>query len=687
MIEWQVGGDHLRVADEGNAEVGIGGKDITVTESAASFPRPVDETLETEIRELQLPRGELVIESLATGRTHRIAGEDTRRELPRGEYLLELDASLVTYLRFAGSVTVRAAADGTRVSFPDETRVLLGFRSEHDLPTARVIVPNEFEGIARAIGLLASAHKTETADRSFPAFRSHPPLLKRGEEFATPTSFEEPPDSGIEVVVPPDHGALYVVAPLVYYTGARLRIGGQTVPRLRVPGAAIERELSPMPGLEESVERLLRKTVFLDSLVRNAGPHGTPLAEQTMLDALGFEAETLYDAGMGRRLATYLEVPYEAVEHRLPDWHLATYVEPSYEALETLPFLLDRMSLIFTPHTSELEGRELVRRSLDDFYRSRSGTVANVDIVKPELGPGRFHGWLSDGVPIDVFKSTPTAYRNQLRYRARPHDRTSISVVLNDPEMEGEQETVAEIYERRAQERPLDLTVRESASVEELATVFETPHDFVHYIGHCEEEGLRCPDGFLSTEEIGRSAVQTFFLNACGSFYEGMNLVEKGSVAGAVTFTTVLNDHAVKVGSTFARLLMHGYSIERAMSLARRRIMMGKDYAVVGDGTHSLTVGEHDPPMTAQIDTIDEERYLLSIDCYSMDSTGSHYRPVGFDTDLSYLCGNTAHFTLEEDALARFLSRTPVSVVFDGDLYWSEALASRFTEQVPSKTE
>ncbi|WP_370515742.1 hypothetical protein, partial [Halapricum sp. CBA1109] len=57
--------------------------------------------------------------------------------------------------------------------------------------------------------------------------------------------------------------------------------------------------------------------------------------------------------------------------------------------------------------------------------------------------------------------------------------------------------------------RPIDVTVREDLTVGQLARELATPTDFLHYIGHCENGGLRCPDGTLSTAELARSRTRT----------------------------------------------------------------------------------------------------------------------------------------------------------------------------------
>ncbi|QFU83606.1 hypothetical protein [Natronorubrum aibiense] len=699
MIEWGVDDRVLRVTDADNTTVSVHGADLDIEESAPDIPRPVEETLTVTTDKLRFPHAVVYAFSLDSSERYELEPRGAPLSLPAGEYIVDIDTEIKTYLQFSGTATLEKTDDyeSVVVSFPDRYRVTVGFRSHHELPAETITVTDSPDAVATAISHLATAHKTDSPDRTYPTLRGHPPLLERGNALEIPDRLRAArSDAGIEVVVPPTYDALFVAAPLAYYLQATLRTaatpeGGLARPRLRLTDLGIEERLSPMPDLERDVERLLRKTFFLDCLVRNAGPYGTNLAEQRVLETLDLDADVLYNASPQQRLATYLEVPYEAIEHRLPEWHLSTYVAPEYDTVEQLPFLLDRLSMLYMPRTSKLEGKELIERSLADFYRDGNGggsshdrasasKVASVDIVKPELRTGRAHGWLADGVPIDVFKTTPEAYYNRLDYLERPTESTSVCVVLNDPEMAGEHDEVAEIYRQRAEELSMDVTVADSLSTAELARVFEHEYEFVHYIGHCENGGLRCPDGPLSTSSIDRCNVQTFFLNACGSYYEGIELIEKGSVAGAVTFTKVLNDHAVKVGSTFAKLLVNGYSLERALGLARSRIMMGKDYAVVGDGTHSLVQSDHRLPITITVEDLEDGtgRYLVTLDCYSTRVTGSYYFPHTEANEFAYLCGTESSFTLEASGVASLLRETDASVIYDGDLYWSETLAQQF---------
>ncbi len=685
MIEWEVTESGLRVSDAGTAEMTLRSPDLSVDGDGDAIPRPTDETVGVAASELRLPVA-VVRAAAESGDTQVELGGDTGPiDLPEGRLVVDVDAAVKTYLAVDGPATLRKTGgfDEVVLSLPSRTAITVGFRSRHEEPAGTITTPVTPEALATTFSHLHSSHKTTGPDRTYPTLRGHPPLVETGEELAVPTAVAAAtPDSGIELVVPPALEQLFVLAPLAYYLQAEVSVEERLGPVVRAPAAGVEHELEAMPHLERAAARFLRKTFFLDCLVRNAGPYGTNLAEASLLDALDLDASALYEASPAERLATYVDVPHAALENRLPDWHLSTYVNPEPQHVPTLPFLLDDMSLVYLPRTSELDGSELVERSLDDFYRSGAGQVASVDIVKPELRGGRVHGWLAHGIPIDVFKSTPTAYRNRLDH-ARADDGSGaleVAVVLNDEEMYDEREDVTDLYRSRAEDLPLELTVESHLSAERLGRVFEADYDFVHYIGHCETDGLRCPDGYLSAASLDRVGAEVFFLNACGSFHEGMELVERGAVAGAITFSQVLNDHAVKVGSTFARLLVNGFGIERALRLARRRIMMGKDYAVVGDGTHRLTRSENRLPASAVLRELEPGSFLLTYDQFTATDAGAYYHPYVGDDDYAYLCGNESEFALDREDVLEFLGRAEMPVVYDGDVYWSNLLRERLVE-------
>ncbi|MCL7417419.1 MAG: hypothetical protein M8354_06220, partial [Halalkalicoccus sp.] len=361
------------------------------------------------------------------------------------------------------------------------------------------------------------------------------------------------------------------------------------------------------------------------------------------------------------------------------EWHLATYLPAESEAARALPYALDRLSLIRPPETRPLDGKELLRRSLTDFYRRGDRQSVSIDAVTPVLGPARSHAWLDETVPIDVFNARTEAFENGLS-GLDTDGRLPFIVVQNDPEMGEEYAEVARIYEDHAADLPIDVTAHRNLTCEELSAVFQRPSAFVHYVGHCDKEGLRCTDGNLSVEEIPESNAQTFFLNACGTFYEGEALVERGSVAGGVTFSKVLNEQAATVGTTFARLLVYGFSIDRAMSLARRQIMMGKNYAVVGDGTHVLGGRRDRHPGTLLAEPTDEG-FSVTYDVLPNWTAGGWYYPREVGADTPHLTGTTTESTLDRSSLLAVVESTDAPVIYDGRFFWPEDLASHLRSQ------
>ncbi|NHN59444.1 MULTISPECIES: hypothetical protein [Halorussus] len=693
MIEWEETSSGLRVFDRTKTEVSIETDAWEAVEDGYDIDRPLDETLSGRVSELRLPPALVKATELHSGEEYTHGGDAEPLDLPDGEYLLNLSLNVKTYLRFSGGARIAKTSDYNElhVSFPDPVSVTFGFRSHHEAPVDTITVPPTPAGVATAVTHLSSSHKVTGPDRSYPTLRGHPPRIELGDETDVPDRLrDERFDVGIELVVPERFDYAFVAAPLAYYLQAELRVEDRRRPVLRAPAAGVDREFGTLPQFQHEAADLLRRTFFMDCLVRNAGEYSWDLAELSLLDDVGVDAAATYEASPADQLATYLDAPFERIEDDLPEWLLAMHVTPRADSATSLPYFLDTLSLIYLPESTDLEKDELLNKSIDDFYRADPsrveppspeparvrkgpGPVRSVDRRNPVLHEGQVNGWLAEGVPIDVFKAVPEAYENRFDYFDREGGDIDVTVILNDQEMVDEHETVAAIYEERAERIPIDVTVHEHLSKAELADVLESSHDFVHYIGHCEEGGLRCRDGNLAVADLERSRVQTFFLNACGSYYEGRDLVEKGSVAGAVTFTKVLNKQAAKVGVAFSQLLINGYDIAHAIQLARRRIMMGKDYAVVGDGTHQLTQCDNRYPTIATLEEVGDE-YRLEYRNLSMRNIGGVYEVYRDGDEKPRLHGTESTFTLDRSELFSFLERAKTPFVYDGDLFWSEEL-------------
>ena len=540
-----------------------------------------------------------------------------------------------------------------------------------------ITVPPTPEGVAAGLSHLSAALETTGPARSHPSMRGRPPALEVGEQLSIPESVrDDVPETGIELHVPPELNYLFVVAPLAYYLGAEVELDAHGPPRLLVPETGIECRFRELPTFQHGVGRVLQRVFFLDSLVRE---HAPPARRQKLLDRFGLDAERMRDLRSVERLGEYFWLADADLDEHLPEWQFSTYADPEMENVQCLPDILDSLSLVYLPEATELGEPDLLDRTLTDFYRSGSPArhpVQSVDVLDPELQAGQVHGWLAAGTPIDAFKMTPRAVENRRTYEQRHGgtDELDVTVVLNDDAMREEHAAVADIYRERAADRPLSVAVRERLTTRELADVFATPTDFVHYIGHCDRDGLACPDGRFSAATLDACRTRTFFLNACGSYHEGVELVEHGSVGGAVTLSRVLDEQAAKVGTAFARLLVHGFGLEPAMQLARRRVMMGKDYAVVGDGTYTLTA----PEQTPVVGWLESHAggYELTCEAAPTRRTGGTFQPPCRET--AHLTGTATTQSLDTEALAEILTDGDFPVIYGGDFHWSSELVGSF---------
>ncbi len=684
MMAWVAANGGVR-AIGGAGEVTVRTVDWEDRESGPELVQPVEECVTGTLSELRVPVENATLTDAAGGRRYDL-GEPVA--LDRGQFLLDCRPVVGTsggpgarqgpdielYCRFEGPAFVRRVNDHVVVSLGESRPVTFGFR-EHSENPATVTVPPTPAGVADGISHLSAALRTTGPARSHPSMRDHPPVVEVGDERSIPDAVAASvPETGIELRVPPSLEYLLVGAPLAYYLGATVTVEAEATPTLVAPSADVECRFRELPTFQHGVARLLRQVFFYDTLVRDLEGE-SPACRDALVNQFDLEPARLRNQTPAQRLAEYFCVREPDIEEYLPEWHFSTYAAPELDNVRSLPYLLDALSLVYLPESSELRGTELLERTLDDFYRSGSHasrrSVASVDRVDPELRAGRVHAWLAGGAPIDAFKTSPQAYENRRRYKDRRGTPLSVTVVLNDEEMYDEHAAVASIYEERSADLPLSVDIEEHLTSAELADVFASPNDFVHYIGHCDADGLECPDGRFTASSLADCETRTFFLNACGSYHEGLELIERGSVGGAVTLTKVLDRQAAKVGTAFARLLVHGFGLEPAMQLSRRRIMMGKDYAVVGDGTYTLAPTP-DSPVVGWLER-DDGRFRLSCEALTGRRIGDCFQPA-FAEESAYH-GTATETVLDQGELVEILSETPLPIIYDSEFHWSDDLA------------
>ncbi|WP_336022531.1 hypothetical protein [Halobellus salinisoli] len=665
-----------------------------------AFRFPADEAVTVRTDRLDLETVVSVCVRDGDGEMLAQAEHFADQTFPAGTYSVELFAPIKLYLRVTSPLRVVSNATKTSLEFGEETDVLVGARSHHKRPAATVRTTDRPRDAMEAVSLLGSALKTTSVERSYPTLRGHPPLIERGDRFAAPEGLERP-ETDVTLELPETRRHVYVAAPLAYYLGAGV-VPGST-PRI-VTDEGFVHELDGPRGFERSVERALKQTFFLDCLTRTEGYYEVDLHERRTLEPeLGLDFADLYDRSIGGQLAAYLDVPYERIEAHVPEWKLTAHVAPTASNVELLPFVANDLAVVMTPQTEPTSGSAIQSNAVSEFVRrgppqpptpastgedtfTRSASTRSADTrsqeaahsqrayVQPAETDSLEQAWLGPGIPIGASKASLQAYRNRLA-RAPIEGDIGLTVICNDPKMAEERDAVESVYGSR-EELPFEVRTHYQLTVEELRSVLKEKTEFLHYIGHIDEDGFQCPDGALDVETIDELGVDSFLLNACQSYEQGMELIERGAIAGIVTLNDVVNSGAVDIGRSLARLLNYGFPIRISLEIAKRDSYIGSDYIVVGDGSFCVTQVQAVLPNMCEIrgDTqkfdVDYRTYPAA--AYELGSLVVPYIPGNESYYLS--SGTVDTFTLTEAELSEFLSMENIPVVVNNSLVWSDDL-------------
>jgi len=641
------------------------------------FRFPVGDAVRLRTRSLVLPTVVPVYVRDADGDLLEEVTQFQAASFEDGAYCLDLCTQIKTYARVGGPFEVSVDMDRTRIEFDSPTDVSLGARSRHDRPKATVTTTDDPRDLMTAVETFGSGLQTTDPERSYPTLRGHPPAVELGETLSVPPAVE-PPETGVTLELPPDPGQVFVAAPLAYYLGASLEPAA--VPRL-VTDSGFEYSLDSARGYEREVERTLKQLFVLDCVTRTEGLYEVDLHERRAIEPyVDLEFGALYDRPLADQVAAYLDVPYDVVAEHVPEWRLTTHVEPTASSVEQLPFVVDDLAVVRTHGDHRSVGATLPAEAESAFTRedviTRSTTAdagggGGSDYVEPTSADTLEQAWIGDSIPIGASKLTRAAFEHRLS-RATSEGDIEITVVQNDARMDAEREVADTVYGDRA-DLPFAVTVRQDLTTEELADLLETQTDFLHYIGHTDREGFTCSDGKLDAATLESVGVDTFLLNACNSYHQGLALVEQGAIGGIVTLNEVINDEAVTMGATVARLLNCGFPLRAALTVAREESILGGQYIVVGDGGIAVTQPASGTPTLLEVSE-KEEGYELAIDTYPTDNRGlgSLFNPYVEGNKKYYLSsGRAGTFSMNENELNSFLSLENVPVRFEDELSWA----------------
>ncbi|WP_367175400.1 hypothetical protein [Haloarcula rubripromontorii] len=656
---------------------------IALREAATDvFQYPVGDAVQIRTQAIELPTVVMVYVRDDDGSIAAEVAQFESETLPADDYVLDPLTQIKTYMRVEDTaVEVTVDDHRTRIEFDSPTNVLIGARSQHDRPAATVTTTGDPTDVMAAVETFGSALKAYDPERSYPTLRGHPPALEIGETLDIPADIDSP-DTGVTLELPPDLASIFVAAPLSYYLGASLVPASE--PRLTTD-TGFTYSLDTARGFESEVGRTLKRLFFLDCVTRTEGFHQIDLHERAAIEPyVDLDFESLYQQPLAEQVAAYLQVPYDVIEDHIPKWRLTTHIDPVPANAEQLPYVVDDLAIVRTHQQQGLDQASVPAEVEAEFTRddvitraASSDTATNpaeTDYVEPQAEDSLEQAWIGDSIPIGASKLTKAAFEHRLDRDTNADDIT-IRVVQNDDRMDEERQLVDDVYGTR-DDLPFDVTVHDDLTTAELRTVLTTDAEFFHYIGHTEHDGFVCSDGKLDVTTVDSVGIDTFLLNACNSYNQGLALVEKGAIAGIVTLNEVLNDGAVRIGETVARLLNCGFPLRAALTIARGESVLGGQYIVVGDGGVTVTQTNGGMPNLLAIQAT-ETGYNIEMNVYSTDdkALGAIIFPHITRSEDHYLVpGEIDTFNVSRRELEDFLQMQQIPVRNEGDLYWSRSI-------------
>lgn len=276
--------------------------------------------------------------------------------------------------------------------------------------------------------------------------------------------------------------------------------------------------------------------------------------------------------------------------------------------------------------------------------------------------------YIGEGIPVGANKGSKASYDRKLTLRNKTPSRISVAVICNDAEMR-EEMGVSNNYGAHDL-FDFNISIHERLTQSELAEIFQSGFDFVHFIGHVDSRGMQCSDGYLDATTIDDVDTSAFFLNACRSFKQGEALITAGAIAGISTLENVHNTPATEVGHNLAQLLNAGWPLDGALELVQDDAVAGRHYLVLGDGSVELVNPDGGVPTWIEIDPRkyqDAETYEVTIYAYPTQRShlGTIYTPYIGANDTPFLgAGEIDTFTVSQEELREFLSlgKIPVQI-------------------------
>ncbi|ELZ12160.1 hypothetical protein C479_05113 [Halovivax asiaticus JCM 14624] len=585
--------------------------------------------------------------------------------LDDGSHMVHAEGPLITHFRFDGAATVTFTEnDVVRLSFEQPKAVTIGFVSRVSYPRHTITVPRTPEGVATGLSHFAAAVQERDARRTANMNLRHPPRLAFGDELDVPHAVgDHVPETGLVLRLPSQLEYLFPAAPLAYYLGARIELDDEAEPALATRTGSVLTEFGTQPGYQYAVAGLLRRVFLLDMLVRYDQYSSANPADLDLLSALDADTDVIRERTDPERLEALLALDFDRISNGLPEWHFASFVEPTFENVRALPYLIRNVSAIYLPDAAR-PGRD---RAADHApYRRVPKTIPG------RVVEGGRHGssiaWLCDDPPPaeTMFRPDPDVYEHASRFIDRTDADESVVVV-------GGAETDAAILAALRSQydthtaATVSVEVHEAVTRDELAAIFETGADFVHFVGNVAN-GFACTDGTLAPAELDRSNVRLCLLDGPSGRDTGLECVRRGSAAGIVRDG---HDRPLdaETRERLVGLLTRGFTLDQAVRYATAP-GAAASFMAVGDAFLQLTQSMKLYATPATIDPVRTDRFAVDAHVY-IPLAGFIWRPELHDVPAEF-CNRSVRFSATGPELETLVETQNIVPIVDGIAHWDD---------------
>jgi hypothetical protein len=576
------------------------------------------------------------------------------------DYVIELDLQAKFYLKIRGPFSLDSNARFLTVELPERAEVYVGARSRHTRPIESVQTTSRPEDIMKAVSTFGASLKTLSCERSYPTLRGHPPSIQLGDELKIPSNVNAP-DTSLYIECPPELGPIYSLSPLAFYLGCELK-PSDTAQIVTENGGRFALQ-SHDKEIHELANQTLNHILFMDCIVRTEDERPWSLKEREHIeDELEFSPEALYGTPFIERLPYYFTVDYETIRPHIPNWRLNATVQTTADVIPSLPYLAYGLAEI-----KPLDPQ--YKQTLAGPLQSNSTERGSKQTFQASTFPAeqQRHTWVGDGILSGASKLIPKGYENN---HSSEHSKGPIkaAVVCNDEKMLSEHQSVNDIY---ADETPLpyEIASYESLTTEKMRLLIESNLDFLHFIGHIDNQGIKCKDGYLDPADIDATGVDVFLLNACNSYRVGVELINKGAVGGVVTLEDVLNDTAVNFGKTLAELFEDGFSISNAVGVANNIHPDSSEYLVIGQLDTQLKRASSFSQSVSEI-TQTGDSYNVEMETFiNGPVTGGMYFAEFIGNKSMQLAPDySTKSNMDKSELETYLTEADDTIIYDGEL-------------------